>query len=343
MKKFISLLIVAVLLITVMTGCRGRDQAGAYPTSDKPIKLKMGYDPPPNEITDLAAKEFKRMVEARTNGAVIIELYPANQLGSMKQMMDGVLSGTIEMTLNPWNMLTTVMPEFNTMILPFNIDSIELYWKVVTGQEFRDKINELANKKGLVFLGVPNGVLRGLISKRPIRTPADLRGIKIRVMDGPIYTDMFNAWGAGTAVISFAESYTALQQGVIDAIDNNPEMGVLMKFFEVAKYYSPTNHVVHGCPMFINEQYWKKLSPEQQQIMMQAAREMEEFSYKTYMPIGSGFDDIAVKEYGVTFFEVDQETRQKFIDMAQPVYTKYRGVIGEQFYDWFMRYVDNLR
>ena len=343
MKKFISLFVIIVMLIAVMTGCRGRDGSGTYPTSDKPIKLKLGYDPPPNEITDLAAKEFKRMVEERTNGAVIIELYPANQLGSMKQMMDGVLSGTIEMTLNPWNMLTTVMPEFNAMILPFNIDSIELYWKVVTGQEFRDKVNELVNKKGLVFLGVPNGVLRGFISKKPIRNPADLKGIKVRVMDGPIYTDMFNAWGAGTAVISFAECYTALQQGVIESIDNNPEMGVLMKFFEVAKYYSPTNHVVHGCPMFINEQYWDMLSPEQQEIMKQAAREMEEFSYKTYMPIGSGFDDIAVNKFGVTFLEIDKETRQKFINMALPVYKKYRTVIGEQFFDWFMTYVDNLR
>jgi len=346
MKRITFFLVAVVLAAVIMTGCKGKASSGgkaAYPTPEKPIKLKMGYDPPAKEVTDLTANEFKRMVEEKTNGAVLFELYPANQLGSMKQMMDGVLSGTIEMTLNPWNMLTTVMPEFNAIILPFNIDNIDLYWKVVGGDEFRKKINEVTTRKGIVFLGVPNGVVRGLITTKPVRNPEDLKGLKVRVMDGPIYTDMFNAWGAGTSVISFAECYTALQQGVIESIDNNPEMGVLMKFFEVAKYYTTTTHIIHGCPMFINQEVWNKLSPEQQNIMIQAGKDMEVFSSGAYKINSEYFDELARKDFGVTIIELDAATRQKWIDMSQPVYKKYRGIIGEEFYDWFMDYVNKLR
>ena len=346
MKRITSLFVVVVLLAAVMAGCSNKGKSGgaaSYPTPEKPMKLKMAYDPPPKEVTDLTAIEFKNFVEEKTNGALQFDLYPANQLGSMKQMLDGVLSGTIEIVLSPWNMLTTIIPEMNAMILPFNIDTIELYWKVVGGQEFRDKMNELTQPKGIVYLGSPNGICRGLITTKPVRAPEDLRGLKVRVMDGPIYTDMFNAWGAGTSVISFGEIYTAMQQGVIEAIDNNPDIGVLMKLFEVGKYFTFTNHIMHGCPMVVNMDVWNKLSPEQQQIMIQAGKDMEKFSYETYIPVGSGFEDIAESDFGVTFIHLDNATRQRWIDMAQPVYTKYRGIIGAEFYDWFMNYVDKLR
>lgn len=341
-------MILAIIMLLILAGCSdsGTSKGSTevkFPTPENPIILKMGYDPPPKEITDLTAHEFKRMVEEETKGAVKLELYPQNQLGSMKAMLDGVLSGTIDMTLNPWNMLTTVMPEFNSMILPFYIDSTDLYWAVVGDDEFRDRINKLVNPKGLEFLGVPNGIGRGLIGIKPITVPEDLKGLKVRVMDGPIYTDMFSAWGAGTSVISFGEVYTGLQQGVIDALDNDAGMGVLMKFFEVAKFYTPTSHIIHGCPMFINHEAWKKLSPEQQAIMKSAGKRMEAFSKATYQPILEGFDKQAVEQFGVTYSEFDDATRQIWVDRAKPVYDKYRGVIGAEFFDWFTKFVADKR
>ncbi|MDR1045460.1 MAG: TRAP transporter substrate-binding protein [Candidatus Adiutrix sp.] len=350
MKRFSPFLILGALMVLLLAGCSDSGgpapSAGStpdYPTPEKPITLKLGYDPPPKEITDLAANEFKRLIEEETKGAVKIQLYPQNQLGSMKAMMDGVLSGTIDMTGNPWNMLTTVMPEFNVMILPFNIDTIDLYWAVLGDEAFRKKINELVNKKGLEFIGVPNGITRGLITTSAVKMPSDLKGLKVRVMDGPIYTDMFTAWGATTSVISFAECYTGLQQGVIDSVDNDPGMGVLMKFFEVAKYYTPTNHIIHGCPIFINLGVWNKLSPEQQAIMKSAGQRMEKFSADTYPEIDKVFWKRGSDEYGVTYIDFDAETRKVWVDLSQPVYEKYRNVIGPDFYDWFIALVDAKR
>jgi tripartite ATP-independent transporter DctP family solute receptor len=343
-KKAGLALSVLVVGLVVLTGCAKKEAGGSnYPTPEKPITLKMGYDPPSKEITDLAANEFKRMVEERTQGAVKLELYPQNQLGSMKAMLDNLLQGTLEMDLAPWNVLTTVMPEFNVMTLPYNIDSVELYWDVVGTDEFKEKINEVVGKKGLVFLGVPNGVARGLMTKKPIRLPSDLKGQKIRIMDGPIYQDMFGIWGAGTSVISFAEVYTALQQGIIDGLDNTPGMGVLMKFFEVTKSYTATGHLIHGCPMFINKTYWDKLSPEQQGIMKQAAKEMEVFSEQTNIGIEEDFLIQGTNNFGINVINLTSEDIKTWVTVSQPVYEKYRKEIGEEFYTWFMKYVDSKR
>ena len=347
MKRLITLLVAVVLIAAMLAGCGGgggnAPSGTDFPTPENPIVLKMGYDPPPGDITDLAANFFKDFVEEHTNGAVIIELYPQNQLGSMQQMLDGVLSGTIEIVLSPWNMLTTVMPEFNAMTLPFNIDNIDLYWRVVSGDEFHERVNELVNPRGVVFLGTPSGSPRSLITNSPVRVPDDLRGLNIRVMDGPIYTDMFNAWGASTAVISFAEVYTALQQGVVQGLDSTPGMGVQMRFFEVANYFTPTNHIIHGVPMLINQTFWDRLSPEQQDIMRQAGREMEVFSAAAFTEINDRNMQRGIDEFGMTVVEFTDADLQLFIEASRPVNERYRDIIGAEFFDWFMPYVDSLR
>src|SRR4030042_694770 len=163
------------------------------------VVLKYGHVAPPLQIQGRASTFFKNYVEERAKETLKIEIYPLGQLGGQRAMMDAVLAGTLDMTNAGAPILATVIPEFNALCLPFVIMNEDVFWDIMRDKDFRAKIFSLIRNKGAEPLGFSDACGRGLLNKkRPIRSPEDVKGLNIRVMEGPIYTDMFRAMGANT-------------------------------------------------------------------------------------------------------------------------------------------------
>lgn len=343
MKKIISLVLCMSLAFGLLAGCGNGGKPSEGGTAENPVTLKLSFPTPLQEYTGVVATKFKEEVESRSGGAVIIELYPQGQLGSEKVVFDGIASGTVDMALTSSNVIATAIPEFNSMVLPFNFDSLETYWSTVKEDEFKDKFNSLCEPKGFHYLGIVNGLERCIHTLKPARVPADLSGKKIRIMDGEIYADMFKAWGAGTSTIPFGELYTALQQGVVDGHENDTCVGVSMKFSEVTKYIARTNHVIHNTPMIMSNTAWNKLSADQQTMLKEAIAATQDYAQEIQPKTWEDMEKIATEEMGVTIAELTDDELQQWKDAVQPLYDKYKDVIGADFYDWFMEFVDAHR
>ncbi|MEY8357941.1 TRAP transporter substrate-binding protein [Anaerotruncus colihominis] len=347
MKKIISIALTAILVCSLFAGCSEKAQpdaapdtadtadAGSYPTPENPITLKFGHISPDTSDMHANAVLFKETVEEKTGGAVIVEIYPNGQLGGEETMLDSIFSGTMDMGIISANVAATTIPEFNCIVLPFYFDSFEQVGSVIANEEFYQKTAEIVEKKGVHFLGTPLMAARGILNtKHSVRTPEDLKGLKIRVNTGSILADTFDAMGVTTTQLAFGEVYTALQQNVIDGLDNGIFASNMMKFTEVAKYFTNTMHYFQLSPLFISDQAYQKLSPEQRNILRESCKEVEAILVDEANKSDAGAYEVAETELGVEVIHLTDAQFQTFRDLVQPVYDKYVPLIGEEYYDF---------
>jgi tripartite ATP-independent transporter DctP family solute receptor len=300
--------------------------------------LKYGYISPPIYAMGRTSEFFKYYVEKRTGGAIKMELYPLGQLGGMRAMFESVLSGTLDMATVSAPVITTAIPEFNVLCLPFAVSDPDAMWKILWTKEFRDKLDEAVRKKGIVPLFISDNAARGFLNiKRQVRSPKDIKGLQIRVMQGSIYTDMFRAMGAKTRTMPFPEVYTALQQGLIEGMDNTLAMSVAMKFTEVAKFFTPLNQTMIEVYVLGSGKMWDSLTSEQRKIFSEARGFVEKFSREAMAADDAAAAGLARAKYDVNVSgALTPEERAAFRELMKPVHKKYRKIIGEELYDLFI-------
>lgn len=194
MKKSLIILLSLVLIFTfALAGCSakpvddGNEDVGEEETPAVETRtIKLGHSGPPGSSLDVVVQSIAKEVEEKTDGAIVIEIYPGAQLGDEGVMLDSLMSGTLDMDLAGTPIMANVMPEFNMLSMPFLFRNTDEFFDIVNTEEFIKKSNEITNPKGIVLLAYPNGEMRGLSNvKREVRTPADLKGLNIRVMNGP--------------------------------------------------------------------------------------------------------------------------------------------------------------
>jgi TRAP-type C4-dicarboxylate transport system substrate-binding protein len=176
-------------------------------------------------------------------------------------------------------------------------------------------------------------------SKRPIKKPDDLKGLKLRVVESPIFIDTFKTLGANPTPLPFPEIYNALQQKVIDGQDNPLYTSILMKFMEVNKFATITNHILTECPVVVNKKFWNTLTPEQQKIFREAA-EVQIKVNREGNAKGSADAVEKARAQKVEVYVLTAQDRAAFKAAVQPVYDKYRGVFGAEWYDYFLKKID---
>jgi TRAP-type C4-dicarboxylate transport system substrate-binding protein len=194
----------------------------------------------------------------------------------------------------------------------------------------------------MVPLFVSDVILRSFLNKkRPVRTPDDIKGLSMRVMEGPIYTDIFRALGAQTRTIPFGEVYTALQQGVIEAEDNSLAMAIAMKFVEVEKFCTPLGHTTLVGFVQGSQKMWNSLSEAEKRVMTEARANTEIFARVSMAEEETNAILTAGKTYGV---KVEPPLTAKelaaFREKTKGIYTKYRDIIGAEVYDEILRLKD---
>jgi len=206
-----------------------------------------------------------------TNGRINIKIFHSMQLGGEKEALEQVQLGALEMTRVSVGPVGPIVDELNAFNLPYFFRSIEHMHNVVDGEIGTELLAKL-EKGGLIGLGYMDAGARSFYNKvRPIRTIADLEGLKIRVMQNPLYVDMVNAMGGNGLSVAFNELYTAIQTGVVDGAENNPPTYATHKHYEIAGYYTLTEHLIVPEIFVFSKKVWDTLSPEDQALIRKAS------------------------------------------------------------------------
>jgi len=310
------------------------------------MTIKFGHVAPPFHGQSKGVDAFAAYVKEKTGGAIQIKTFPFGQLGSERSMAEQVQAGTLEMAAITTAVLSNYVPQVAVMDLPFVFPNRKTAYAVIDDEAWQKKIFSYLPAKGFVGIGWTENEFRDINSKKgPIVKPEQMKGIKIRVMNSPVYMDTFKQLGCSPVGIPFPELYNALQQGVIDAQENPLLTSILIKATEVAKYVTDTNHILTECIIIVNPDFWNKLSAQQKKIFRQAAkvciktnREVNAALHKKLFKINMSVEEYC-KKHHVTVTELTPAQRQAWAKAMKPVWAKYRKIVGPELYDSFMGFI----
>lgn len=238
-----------------------------------PINIKLGHSGSLEHQYHIGAEEFKRLVEEKSGGELQVTIFPQGQLGGERDLAEGVRMGTIEIgSASPGNM-SGFVPELELFGVPFLFKTRKQVYAALDG-EVGEYFNKILLDKGFVNLGYWEVGFRNMTNNvRPVKTPEDMKGLKVRVQESKIKMELIKSLGAIPTPIPFGELYSALQQKVVDGQENPIATIYSMKFYEVQKYLSLTHHTYEPALVFANPKWFNGLSPEHQKVLREAAQE----------------------------------------------------------------------
>ena len=306
-------------------------------------KVKFGHVAPPFHGQAKGVDAFAAYVKEKTSGKIDIATFPAGQLGGERSMAEQVQSGTLQIAALTTAVLQNFVPQGAILDMPFIFPDRKTAYATLDDPEVQEKIFSYFPKKGFIAIGWTENEIRDFTNtKRPVRTPEDIKGLKVRVMNSPVYLDTFKQLGASPVGIPFPETYNALQTGVIDAQENPILTSVLMKFTEVTKHVTRTQHCLTECIIVVSIDYWESLSSGEQKIFREAARVAIDTNRKVNARLHEALpkSNISIADYadqnGIEILELTTEEREAFRQAMVPVWNKYRKKIGDDLFDFML-------
>ncbi|MEE4166324.1 MAG: TRAP transporter substrate-binding protein [Desulfocapsaceae bacterium] len=279
--------------------------------------LKLGTSTQPSHIYNLAAEKFGEIVAEKTGGEIEVQVFPAAQLGSERDMVEGLQLGSLEMTLTSTGPMGNFVPQVKLFNLPFLFKDRESCYKVLDG-EIGTQIADRFVKVGIRSLGwFENGFRNITNSKVAVEKPGDMNGMKIRVMEDDVFILTMKALGASPLPMAFGELYTALEQKTVDAQENPLAVIHSSRFFEVQDYLAMTGHFYSPAVLLISEITWQTLSPEHQKIVAEAAAEARDYERQLSIKADQELEAACAKE-GMTITHPD---KAPFAEAVASVYT----------------------
>jgi len=319
MRKLGCLVLGLLVAVSLCTFAKGQSEGA--PSAEKPVVMKVAHAQPEHTPRHKSYLLFKELVEERTNGAITVEIYPHGQLGVEHDVTEQVKMGVIQSTRS--GSFEMVTPKLLIYTMPFLFETIDGLHRITRGP-IGEKIAKEAEKNGFKLLATGDaGYFRHVTNNvRPVRKPADMKGLKMRTPPIESIIKTMEALGANPVSIPYAEVYMALKTGVADG-QENPFINIeAMKFNEVQKYLTIVNYQWHPDPFVVNLDWYNSLSSKHQKIVKEAAQEamkynddmMKEANDVAFAKIKDSFDDIV---------ELSDSERQAFIDAVKPVYEYY--------------------
>lgn len=290
-------------------------------TASAQIVLKAADVHPEGYPNVVAIQSLGKKFEVATKGKYKVQMFPNGVLGGEKEMIEQTQVGAINILRTSLGPVGTVVPDVNVFNMPFVFRN-EAHMRAVIdgpiGQEILDKIS--ASPAKMVALGWMDGGSRSLYTKKPVRTPADLKGQKVRMMGNPLFVDTMNAMGGNGIAMGYGEVFSALQTGVLDGAENNPPSMFTSNHYNAgAKYYAQTNHLIIPEIFVMSKVTWEKLTPEEQGLMKKFGREAQ-FEQRALWDKSVAEYTTKLKAAGVEFIPVDQKV---FYDATASVRAKY--------------------
>ncbi|MDR1967040.1 MAG: TRAP transporter substrate-binding protein [Synergistaceae bacterium] len=314
MRKFVAV-VAALLLVFLVSG-----------ESLASVELKLGHAINEQDVFHEAALKFKEGVESKTGGELTVSIFPNATLGDERNLLESLKMGTVDMGIITGGPVINFLPSFGVLDLPFIFSTPEHAYKVLDGPIGQGFIKEMEGQGWKALAYGERGFRNLTNSKRPVAKPEDMKDLKIRVMQNPIYIDSFTALGANAVPMAWTEALTALQQGTIDGQENPLNVIAAYKINESNKYLSITRHAYAPNVIIMSMRTWKKLTPEQQAIVQESAivaakhnRDLDNASEAEWLQ--------SLKDAGM---EVTEPDIALFREAVSSVYEKYEAQFGKE-------------
>src|SRR5205085_6988743 len=268
-RRALQLAMAVLLLALTSGGARAADQKMVFKASDVHPE---GYP------TVQAVENMGKKLEAATGGRLSIQMYASMQLGGEKEAIEQAQVGALQLARVSVGALGPVVDDLNVFNLPFLFRSTEHMEKVIDGpirQEMLDKVSNNPNTRliGLAFMDA--GARSMYDTKKPIKSIADLKGLKVRVMGNPMFVDMMNNLGGNGVAMGYDQVFSALQTGVVDGAENNPPSFFFDNHYQVAKFYTLTEHLIVPEMVVFSKKTWDALSTDDQALITKFSKEMQ--------------------------------------------------------------------
>ena len=299
------------------------------PSHAAEFSYKLANNSPVTHPQTVRQQEAIDRIKNATGGRMEFALFPNNQLGSDTDMLSQLRSGALDFFTLSGLILATLVPAAAINGIGFAFKDYDQVWKAMDGS-LGAYVRAETEKRGLIGMEKmwDNGYRQITSSTRPIKTPQDLQGFKIRVPVSPLWTSMFQAFGAAPTSINFSEVYSALQTKIVEGQENPLTLIQIAKLYEVQKYLSMTGHMWDGFWMLANKRSFQALPPDIQQIV---ARELNRSAEDERADIAKLNDTVAadLKANGLEFFEVDKDSFRDALKKAG-FYTEWKKKFGDQ-------------
>jgi len=294
--------------------------------SMNPVSLRLAHVVNEQDGFHIAAVKFQELVSERTDGKVTIEIFPNASLGDERTLLEGMQIGTVDMGVITNGPVANFVEEMAVFELPFLFSSPQQAYDVLDGpigQDLLDKLSEV-NLKGLAY--AERGFRNLTNSVRPVQSPDDIEGLRIRVMENPVYTDTFRELGANAVPMAWTEALTAMQQGTIDGQENPVNVIHSFKLNETQSHMTLSRHTYAPAIFVMGMGSWNRLPEEAQTVLVQAAREAAAHERQVNADMeAKQLEDL--RAAGVAI--VEEPDIAAFQQAIVPVYEKYGDQFGE--------------
>jgi tripartite ATP-independent transporter DctP family solute receptor len=285
---------------------------------------------PPGYPTVVAVENLGKRLEQATNGRLGVQMFASMQLGGEKEAIEQAQVGAIQIARVSVGAIGPVIDDLNVLNLPFLFRSTAHMQKVIDGpigSELLDKVTA-NDKAGLVGLAWMDAGARSFYdTKHPIKSIDDLKGLKVRVIGNPMFVDMANALGANGVAMGYDQVFSALQTGVIDGAENNPPSFVFDNHYQVAKFYTLTEHLIVPEIIVFSRKTWDGLSKDDQDLLRKSAREAQAEERMLW----AAYENQAMDKARAAGVQIVEEIDKKpFQDAVKPVWDKYAPRFADQ-------------
>jgi len=319
MKKLISVIGVLLVLTLAAAPIFAAGAQGSGPVKTQVWKL--GDNQPDGYPTVLGDIAMAKYVEAKTNGAIKIEVYNNSVLGTEKDMIEQLQTGDIQFMRVGINPLSSLNPQVNVLGMPFLFRDRDHMFKVLDGPIGEEVLGYLTNQNLLGLCWLDAGFRNFYNRAREIRTPADMRGLRIRVQESNLMMNMIKYLGASPTPMAYGEVYPGIQNGVIDGAENNWPSYITAAHVEVAKFFTVDGHMASPEMILINYDLWKSLTPDLQKIVKDGAMEGARVEREEWIKAEEKYEAEA-KAKGSTITYLTPEQHKLFEDALAPLYNE---------------------
>ncbi|MPW25568.1 DctP family TRAP transporter solute-binding subunit [Alkalibaculum sp. M08DMB] len=329
MKRLVMILLMGVMVLTtVLTGCSSSEGSSSTTNGsdgEEVYTIRVAYVVAETHASHIVLQDiFKKELEA--TGKFNVELYPNGQLGGDRQAIEAVGLGSLEMTMAGEASISGFVPEFELVGLPYIFNSLDAAHDALDG-DFGKNLDELLEAQNMYNLGWGDVGFRNITnSTKEIKSPSDMKGIKIRTMETPTHLTYFSALGANPTPMAFNELFTALQQGTVDAQENPSALIYNSKFYEVQSFMTVSEHVFTAAPILISKDFMDNLPQDLQDKVSEVAEKTKKAQRELLLQQNTDFE-LEIANEGVKVTKLSDEEKEKFKKVA--IEQVYPGVVEQ--------------
>ncbi|WP_216831308.1 TRAP transporter substrate-binding protein DctP [Alkalihalobacterium elongatum] len=334
-KKSLVLILSSVVCLVGLTACGGSNST-TNETSDseninntqEPITFKVGHIAPPGEAYALGFEAYAEAVEEATNGQIQFEIFGNGSLGGERELLEGVQLGTLDMSVITTGVVSNFVPEVTALEFPFLFRDLDHAYKTLdgeVGQEILGKMSE-SGLKGIAFW--ENGQRHLANNVHPIKTPEDLKGLKMRTIESELLLDTYSALGTNATPMAFPEVYGGLQQGVIDGSDFSYGVIWSTNVYEQTKYLSEAGLYYASATLLMNEDLYNTLPADVQEVITTLGKEYAQIQRNISQELEAEQKQGLI-DNGVEIIESKDLDLDAFRQLVEPVYEKHSDKYGE--------------